>query len=60
MTMEDVNNKEYSQYDATHEQIGKEIGKSRGYVSLLEKEALEKLRKKLLWKHNVSSMDDLL
>lgn len=58
--MEDVNNKEYSQYDATHEQIGKEIGKSRVYVSLLEKETLEKLRKKLLWKHNVTSVDDLL
>jgi DNA-directed RNA polymerase specialized sigma subunit len=60
MTMEDVNNKEYSQYDATHEQIGKEIGKSRVYVSLLEKEVLEKLRKKLLWKHNVTSVDDLI
>jgi DNA-directed RNA polymerase specialized sigma subunit len=60
MTMEDVNNKEYSQYDATHEEIGKEMGKSRGYVSILEKEALEKLRKKLLWKHNVTSVNDLL
>ena len=60
MTMEDVNNKEYSQYDATHDQIAKEIGKSRGYVSLLEKGALEKLREKLLLKHNVSSIDDLL
>ena len=60
MTMEDVNSKEYSQYDATHEQIGKEMGKSRSAISLIEKEALEKLRKKLLWKHNVTSMDDLL
>jgi|TARA_R110000868_G_C10357393_1_gene716951 DNA-directed RNA polymerase specialized sigma subunit len=58
--MEDVNSKEYSQYEATHEQIGKEMGKSRGYVSLIEKEALEKLRKKLLWKHNVTSVDDLI
>jgi DNA-directed RNA polymerase specialized sigma subunit len=57
--MED-NSKEYSQYEATHEQIAKEMGKSRAYVSLIEKEALEKLRKKLLWKHNVASVDDLL
>jgi DNA-directed RNA polymerase specialized sigma subunit len=59
MTMED-NSKEYSQYEATHEEIAKEMGKSRAYVSLIEKEALEKLRKKLLWKHNVASVDDLL
>ena len=59
--MEDVNSrKEYSQYDATHAEIAKEMGKSRAYVSLIEKEALEKLRKKLLWKHNVSSTDDLI
>lgn len=58
--MEDVNSKEYSQYEATHEQIGKEMGKSRGYVSVIEKKALEKLRKKLLWKHNVTSVDDLI
>jgi DNA-directed RNA polymerase specialized sigma subunit len=59
ITMED-NSKEYSQYDATHEEIAKEMGKSRAYVSLIEKEALEKLRKKLLLKHNVASVDDLL
>ena len=58
--MEDKTSKEYSQYDATHEEIGKQMGKSRAYVSLIEKEALEKLRKKLLWDHNVSSMDDVL
>jgi DNA-directed RNA polymerase specialized sigma subunit len=59
--MEDVNTKmEYSQFDATHAEIAKEMGKSRSYVSLIEKEALEKLRKKLLWKHNIASMDDLL
>ena len=58
--MEENNSKEYSQYDATHEQIGKEMGKSRAYVSLIEKEALEKLIKKLLWDHKVSSMDDVL
>lgn len=52
--------KAYSQYDATHDQIAKEMGKSRGYVSVIEKEELEKLRKKLLMKHNVSSVNDLL
>ena len=57
--MEDVN-KEYSQYDATHAEIAKEMGKSRAYVSLIEKEAIEKLRKKLFLKHNISSLDDLL
>lgn len=57
--MEDVN-KEYSQYDATHAEIAKEMGKSRSTVSLIEKEAMEKLRKTLLWKHNVTSMDDLI
>ena len=59
--MEDVESRtEYSQYDATHAEIAKTMGKSRAYVSLIEKEALEKLRKKLLWKHNISSMDDLI
>jgi len=59
--MEDVNDRaEYSQYDATHAEIAKEVGKSRAYVSLIEKEAMEKIRKKLLWKHNISSMDDLI
>jgi DNA-directed RNA polymerase specialized sigma subunit len=59
--MEDANSrKEYSQYDATHAEIAKEMGKSRAYVSLIEKEAIEKLRKKLLWRHNISSLDDLL
>jgi DNA-directed RNA polymerase sigma subunit (sigma70/sigma32) len=59
--MEDANGRtEYSQYDATHAEIAKEMGKSRAYVSLIEKNALEKLKKKLLWKHDVSSMDDLL
>jgi transcriptional regulator len=59
--MEDANSrKEYSQYDATHAEIAKEMGKSRAYVSLIEKEAMEKLRKKLLLKHNISSLDDLL
>jgi len=57
--MEDVN-KEYSQYDATHAEIAKEMGKSRSTVSLIEKEAMEKLRKTLLWKHNVTSMNDLI
>ena len=60
MTMEDVKSKEYSQYDATHAEIAKTMGKSRAYVSLIEKEAMEKLRKKLLWNHNVSSVDDLI
>jgi DNA-directed RNA polymerase specialized sigma subunit len=59
--MEDVESrKEYNQYDATHAEIAKELGKSRAYVSLIEKEAIEKLRKKLLWKHNVTSMEDLI
>jgi transcriptional regulator len=58
--MEDVKSKEYSQYDATHSEIAKTMGKSRAYVSLIEKEALEKMRKKLLWKHDVRSLDDLI
>ena len=59
--MEDAESRtEYSQYDATHAEIAKEMGKSRAYVSLIEKEALEKLRKKLLWKHNVVSTSDLI
>jgi DNA-directed RNA polymerase specialized sigma subunit len=59
--MEDAESrKEYSQYDATHAEIAKTMGKSRAYVSLIEKEALEKLRKKLLWNHDVRSVDDLI
>ena len=57
--MEDVN-KEYCQYDASDAEIAKEMGKSRSTVSLIEKEAMENLRKKLLWKHNVTSVNDLL
>lgn len=51
---------EYGNYDHTHAEIAKCIGTSRAAVSLTEKAALEKLRKRLANDHDVRSIDDLL
>ena len=62
MTMkEDVEKKPKGpQADLTHEEIAKELGVSRAAVSLIEKNALAKIRRALRARHNVYSSDDLI
>ena len=56
----DVNKTTGFQAELTHEEIAKEMGISRAYVSLLEKTALEKIRVALRARYDVYSPDDLL
>lgn len=59
--MEDVKKKiKGPQTDLTHEEIAKEMGVTRAAVSLLEKNALEKLKKALRARHKVYGSDDPL
>mgnify|MGYP002507809715 CR=1 FL=1 len=44
----------------THEEIAKEMGISRAYVSILEKSALDKIRRVLRARYDVYSINDLL
>lgn len=61
MTMkEDVKKVKGPQTDLTHDEIAKELGVTRAAVSLVEKKALEKLKKALKARHQVYSSDDLI
>ena len=57
---EDKSRVEYNFFDYTHEEIAKDLGRSRACVSQIEKAALEKLKKRLALDHDVHSLDDLL
>jgi DNA-directed RNA polymerase specialized sigma subunit len=57
---DDKSRVEYSSFDHTHEEIAKDLGRSRACVSQIEKAALDKLRKRLALDHDVRSLDDLL
>ena len=61
MTMTgDAKNTKETQPELTHEEIAKEMGVSRAYVSLLEKNALAKIRRALRARYNIHQTDDLL
>jgi len=61
MTMtDDVKKPKVPQAEFSHEEIAKEMGVSRAYVSILEKSALAKLRRALRARHNIHATDDLL
>jgi len=59
-TMVDVNKTTGFQAELTHEEIAKEMGISRAYVSFLEKSALDKVRIALRARYDVYSPDDLV
>jgi transcriptional regulator len=59
-TMVDVNKTTGFEAERTHEEIAKEMGISRAYVSFLEKSALDKVRIALRARYDVYSPDDLL
>ena len=46
--------------DASYAQIAKELGVSKARVQQIEESALMKLRKKLIWHHDVFGVKDLL
>jgi transcriptional regulator len=58
--MVDVNKTTGFNAELTHEEIAKEMGISRAYVSILEKSALDKIRRVLRTRYDVYSPDDLL
>lgn len=61
MTMtDDAKKTKGLQTDLTHEEIAQKLGVSRAAVSLMEKKALNKLKKVLKERHNVRQSDDLL
>ena len=51
---------DYLDYDATQQEVALAVGTSRASISMIEKSALEKLRKALFLKHDIASLDDLL
>ena len=48
------------QAELSHDEIAKEMGESRAYVSLLEKNALAKIRRALKARYNIHASDDVL
>ena len=61
MTMkDDVKKVKGPQTELTHDEIAKERGVSRAAVSLLEKNALAKIRRALRARYNIHRSDDLL
>jgi transcriptional regulator len=50
----------YLDYDATQQQVASALGTSRESISVIERSALEKLKKILYTKHDIKSLDDLL
>jgi DNA-directed RNA polymerase specialized sigma subunit len=58
--MVDVNKTTGFEAELTHEEIAKEMAISRAYVSILEKSALDKIRRVLRTRYDVYSPDDLL
>ena len=62
MTMRDDAEKKVKgpQTDMTHEEIAKELGVTRAAVSLLEKNALNKLKRALRARHKIYGSDDLI
>ena len=61
MTMkEDVKKIKGPQTDLTHEEIAKELGLTRAAVSLIEKNALAKIRRALRARYNIHQSDDVI
>jgi len=58
--MDDARKPKGQQTELTHEEIAKVMGVSRAYVSLLEKTAMDKIRRALGDRYDVYSPDDLL
>jgi DNA-directed RNA polymerase sigma subunit (sigma70/sigma32) len=46
--------------EMSYADIAKEMGVSKTYVQMIEESALEKLRKRLIWGHDVSNLKDIL
>ena len=58
--MDDARKPKGQKTELTHEEIAKVMGVSRAYVSLLEKTAMDKIRRALGDRYDVYSPDDLL
>lgn len=61
MTMtEDVKKVKGPQPEFTHDEIAKELGITRAAVSLIEKNALAKIRRALRARYNIYQSDDVI
>lgn len=61
MTMkDDVKKIKGPQTDLTHAEIAKEMGLTRAAVSMLEKNALAKIRRALRARYNIHRSDDVI
>ncbi len=61
MTMkEDVKKVKGPQPELTHDEIAKEMGITRAAVSLIEKNALAKIRRALRARYNIHQSDDVI
>lgn len=61
MTMkEDVKKVKGPQTELTHDEIAKELGITRAAVSLIEKNALAKIRRALRARYNIHQSDDVI
>ena len=61
MTMtDDVKKVKAPQTELTHEEIAKELGITRAAVSLIEKNALAKIRRALRARYNIYQSDDVI
>ena len=46
--------------EMSYADIAKEMGVSKTYVQMIEESALEKLRKKLIWEHDIFKIKDII
>ena len=61
MTMkDDVKKVKGPQTELTHEEIAKELGVTRAAVSLIEKNALAKIKRALRARYNIHQSDDII
>ena len=63
MTMilkDDVSKKKDLQVEFTHDEIAKEMGITRTAVSMLEKNALAKIKRALKARYNIHQSDDVI
>ena len=52
--------KEVSDVGMTQEEVSKELGVTRSTISKIERDAINTLRMRLKYRHNISGMDDVL
>jgi transcriptional regulator len=60
MTKDDAKKIKAPQTELTHDEIAKELGITRTAVSLIEKKALEKVKRALRERYDIQQSDDMI